>query len=347
MRNFHYGVFIGRFQPLHLGHEAVIRGALDQVETLIVVVGSSHIASNPKNPFTFADRVAMFTRVFHHELSIGRLILVPLYDFEHDYDWERNLRKVVNDAILSHANRGGVRLHGLSDFKIALAGYGKDASSYYLDMFPEWNSIQIDIQHGTLNASDIRDDYLRRLPRLPHDACSPNVVTWLKEFALTPRFKDLVQWKDELAIEKVAYGEGPFLAADCLVEHRGKILLVTRGKAAGRGQKAMPGGFVEKGERFYDAALREAMEETGLARDFLDEHCVGQHLCDNPSRSLRGRIVSTAFHFVVPDDVELPEVKGGDDAAHADWYDFPSLTTEEFYEDHHTIISNLTKEAHQ
>lgn len=346
MRDYHYGIFIGRFQPLHHGHEAVIRGALERVETLIVIVGSSHMAPTPKNPFTFADRDSMFKRVFNHEIATGRLILVPLYDYELDLDWRIALQKGVTGAILQHANKGGVGLHGLKDYKIALAGFGKDASSYYLEMFPEWDNIQIDIQHGTLNASDIRDEYIRRLPHLPHDACSPQIITWLKEFALTPRFKDLVQWKHDLALEFAKYGDGPFLAADVLVEHRGKILLITRGKAAGRGQKAMPGGFVEKGERFYEAALREAMEETGLDRETLDDHLAGYHLADNPNRSLRGRIVSMIYHFAIPDDVDVPAVKAGDDASDAAWYDFSGLTTEEFYEDHHTNITNILSEVY-
>jgi bifunctional NMN adenylyltransferase/nudix hydrolase len=55
-KEFHYGVYIGRFQPLHIGHEAVIREALTKVETLIVVIGSAGIAPNPVNPFTFEQR---------------------------------------------------------------------------------------------------------------------------------------------------------------------------------------------------------------------------------------------------------------------------------------------------
>lgn len=345
MRDYHYGIFIGRFQPLHLGHEAVIRGALEKVETLIVVVGSSHMAPTPKNPFTFEERAAMIRAVFSYEIDIGRLILVPLYDYEHDYDWRANLKKGVVDAILTHANKGGVGLHGIKDYKIALAGFGKDASSYYLEMFPEWDSIQIDIQHGTLNASDIRDDYLRRLPRFPHDAVSPKVIDYLRSFALTQNFKDLVTWKDDLEVDAVKYGKGPFLAADVLVMHGDKILLITRGKAAGRGQLALPGGFVEPDETFADAAYREAAEETGLTREDLEEFFDGFLFADNPNRSLRGRIVSVVHCFRIPKEVEVPKVIGGDDAAHADWYDFASLGTDRFYEDHHTLISSYFEEV--
>lgn len=47
MSKFDYGVFIGRFQPLHIGHEAVIRSALEKVDTLIVLIGSARQARTP------------------------------------------------------------------------------------------------------------------------------------------------------------------------------------------------------------------------------------------------------------------------------------------------------------
>ena len=52
MSGFKFGVYIGRFQPLHIGHEHVIREALSKVETLIIVVGSAYQARTPVNPFT-------------------------------------------------------------------------------------------------------------------------------------------------------------------------------------------------------------------------------------------------------------------------------------------------------
>lgn len=343
MREFHYGIYIGRFQPLHIGHEHVIREALEKVETLIIIVGSAHMARNPVNPFIYEERKAMIEWVFKHEVSTGRIIVLPLYDYEHDYDWASNLKKGVTEAILDHANKGGIRLHGIRDFKIALAGYGKDASSFYLNMFPEFDSIQIQTQHGTINASDIRHDYFRRLPRHPHDACSPKVLEFLKGFALTETFKDLVAYREQINDDRMTYGKGPFLTADALVTWRGKVLLVTRGKAVGRGCLAMPGGFVEPDERMLDAALRELREETTIEGGDVADYLAGHYLADNPKRSLRGRVVSMVFHFAIPDEVEVKRPEGADDAVHADWYAFDELGTHRFFEDHHTIISNMLK----
>jgi len=337
----HFGVYIGRFQPLHIGHEHVIREALSKVDTLIVVVGSAYQARTPVNPFTGDERRAMIEAVFRHEVATGRLVVALLEDFDPDTAWAGELRGLVNQIVLRHLNKGGVQLHGTQDADISLAGYGKDASSYYLNMFPQWDSIQLTTQHGTINASDIREDYIRRLPRMPHDAVSPSVLAWLKDFALSEKFKDLVAYKDAIQVGRQTYGAGPFLAADALVVHRGKILLVTRGKAVGRGTLAMPGGFVDKNERFFDAACRELREETGLSINDLEHYMVGHMVADNPHRSLRGRIVSMVYHFEIPTPVNLPKVEGGDDAAKADWYSFDDLSPELFFEDHHNLISNF------
>lgn len=341
MADYKYGVYIGRFQPLHIGHEHVIREALNKVETLILVVGSAYQARTPVNPFTFDERKEMIENVFRHEVITGRLIVLPLRDYQPDTRWANELRKTVNEAVLDHLNGGGFRNHGLSDATIALTGYGKDASSYYLDMFPEWHSVQLSAQYGTINASDIRIDYLRRLPRLPTDAVPARILPWIKEFTFSDSFKNLVQEVDTYQQNREEYGTGPFLAADALVFHRGKILLVTRGKSIGRGLLATPGGFVESGETLLEAAKRELKEETGLDLSCIEHNLVSQELADNPSRSLRGRVVSMMYMFVIPNHVDLPAVAGGDDAAHADWYYFDDLRSEQFFEDHFTLISNL------
>ena len=53
------GLYIGRFQPFHLGHLDAIKFALSQVENLWIGIGSSNKSNEKKNPFTADERNEM------------------------------------------------------------------------------------------------------------------------------------------------------------------------------------------------------------------------------------------------------------------------------------------------
>ncbi len=56
----------------------------------------------------------------------------------------------------------------------------------------------------------------------------------------------------------------PKVAAVCLVEQDGRVLMIRRATDLGYGLWSLPGGFVDRGEVVEAAAAREAWEETGL-----------------------------------------------------------------------------------
>ncbi len=56
----------------------------------------------------------------------------------------------------------------------------------------------------------------------------------------------------------------PKVAATCIVERDGKVLMVRRGIQPGMGRWSIPGGYVDRGEVVEEAAAREVWEETGL-----------------------------------------------------------------------------------
>ncbi|SBW22712.1 NUDIX domain-containing protein [Protofrankia symbiont of Coriaria ruscifolia] len=94
------------------------------------------------------------------------------------------------------------------------------------------------------------------------------------------------------------------------------VLAVERAKEPFRAALALPGGFVEPGERAPEAAVRELGEETGVMidRDHLRRlACYGA-----PGRDPRGRVVSVAYHGYLPG---APVPRGGSDARAARWVD--------------------------
>ena len=112
-----------------------------------------------------------------------------------------------------------------------------------------------------------------------------------------------------------------------------KVLLVKRGAEPYLGCWALPGGFVDEGERPKDAACRELAEETGLIWEGPLEP-LGAF--GDPGRDPRGWIVTAAY--LVDIGLETPVVVGGDDAADARWC-FADELPKEMAFDHAEIIA--------
>ncbi|SCF72058.1 8-oxo-dGTP diphosphatase, partial [Streptomyces sp. MnatMP-M17] len=126
------------------------------------------------------------------------------------------------------------------------------------------------------------------------------------------------------------------LAVFTVREGRLHVLLVERGQEPYRGAWALPGGFVLPRESAGQAALRELAEETGLsARTAGTFHLEQLRTYSDPDRDPRMRVVSVAYAALVPD---LPEPRGGGDAARAQWVEFGSNGPLAF--DHEHILAD-------
>jgi len=104
----------------------------------------------------------------------------------------------------------------------------------------------------------------------------------------------------------------PALATDCVVfDARNRVLLVRRKYPPFKGQYALPGGFVEIGERVEEACRRELMEETSVKAGKL--RLVGVY--SDPKRD--PRVHNCAVAYVTRVARATPQA--GDDAAAAEW----------------------------
>lgn len=350
---FDYLIYVGRFQPFHVGHEQAIRSALTLSKRVIVLVGSSYQPRTIKNPWTFEEREEMIKRAFLTPKETDHIIIKPLRDQSYnDQRWVADVQQkvdmiVVGDYFAPHVISPSVIAERLPDLKknlrIGIIGHIKDESSYYLKMFPQWRLTE-HYYYEDINATDIRALYFsKKNPKFIKGIVPSTTFLFLEDFSVTKEFETLK--KEYLFIEKYkdAWKTAPypptFVTVDAVVVQAGHVLLVRRKSAPGENLLALPGGFVDQNEYLVDAVLRELREETKLKvpAPVLKGSIKAFKVFDNPTRSLRGRTITNAYLIELPAG-ELPSVKGGDDAAKAGWVPIADIKEQEMFEDHYAII---------
>jgi bifunctional NMN adenylyltransferase/nudix hydrolase len=342
--SFELAVYIGRFQGMHLGHQALLTDALALAPQVAVVLGSAFQARSSKNPFTWEERADMI-RLAVPEADRARLVFVPVRDYYEDSDWVA-------------AVRAGVAKAAPTARRVALVGHFKDDSSYYLNRFQGW-SLQARPRVSDLDGTAIRG-ILFDTPGQPREA----TFTLLKSMVPAGVHDYLSAWWSLPCRATLAW-EAEWLrgyrakwghikssnAGDAVIVCNGHVLLIQRGEGAGKGLYAVPGGFMEDGDRFYETAVRELEEETSLG--FLDttlrDALRGSAVFDHPGRSPRGRIISQAFFFDLGSLRQLPEVSAKADpdggARKPRWVPIADLLKMEnqFFEDHFHILDHFLK----
>ncbi|MEV5028035.1 NUDIX hydrolase [Paenibacillus sp. LPE1-1-1.1] len=102
-----------------------------------------------------------------------------------------------------------------------------------------------------------------------------------------------------------------------------KLLLIKRGGHPYLGQWALPGGFVAKNESVDEAALRELKTETNIDEVYMEQ----LYTWGDVTRDPRTRVISCSY-MALADSISL-EVKAGDDADDASWFNVKYSVLEE------------------
>lgn len=337
-------VYIGRFQPVHLGHFETIKKAQSLAKQVIILVGSSNKPRTIKNPFTYEERCTLISSMFPNgwkDKDLENWTTVHslednLYD---DNAWASRVQEIV----------GANTIWQKPGDKIGIIGYDKDETSFYLKMFPQWESIKMENVSG-IDGTQIRSALFTKgytEPKYLPDK------TWyfLNEFSKKPEYSQLCKEYAFIQAYKSAWANSPypptFVTVDAVVFYCGHVLLVKRKAEPGKGLWALPGGFIGANEKIKDACVRELYEETKLG--LYPSELAGMYrstLCfDHPSRSLRGRTIThtSLYQAILPFERlegKLPKVKGSDDAEVAKWFQLSDAIRmgDQLFEDHHDQI---------
>lgn len=109
-------MYVGRFQPFHLGHLYAVRYALKTVDRLIIAIGSSQKSYEPRHPFTLGERIEMVLLAMGEaRIPASRFLLVPIPDVEVHPTWVSLLEyscpsfgvAFSNDSLTIRLLRGG------------------------------------------------------------------------------------------------------------------------------------------------------------------------------------------------------------------------------------------------
>lgn len=141
---------------------------------------------------------------------------------------------------------------------------------------------------------------------------------------------------------ELQWGKHPKTTVDSFVMMGSQILVIQRKD----GLWALPGGFLEPGERLLAGAMRETLEETNInlndfdADPMDDVHFIGTFYNDDPDRDPRTHII-THVHMWVCGNIRphwAAQVQAGDDAVKAEFIDLFEVDNREWYAQHDMFI---------
>ena len=133
----------------------------------------------------------------------------------------------------------------------------------------------------------------------------------------------------------------PAVTTDCVIfgfdGRELQVLLIERGIEPFKGKWAFPGGFLNMDETAGEGALRELKEETGLENAYIEQF----NTYSDPGRDPRERVITIAHYALV----RIQEVKGGDDAAKAQWFPIDEVPQLAF--DHDKILRDAMRKLRE
>jgi len=84
------GVFLARMQPLHNAHLYLVKKALEECDTVLIVLGSENKVDMLRNPYDISLRVKMLRESLSEEENNKlNVITLPDWSMESDYDSDK------------------------------------------------------------------------------------------------------------------------------------------------------------------------------------------------------------------------------------------------------------------
>ena len=324
------GVVIGRFQPYHKGHHDLVTKASRENDTVLLIIGSTNVLPNFKNPLTKEERKWLIVK----QLTASNLTNVVIR-FQNDKDYDDDWIQDVNGHVLSLEE---------DPTQVVVYCNSKD-EAYYRDTFI-YPVETVDVTH--ISATTLRRFWYGGKLTATGNFIHKETMNHLLDH---PDFARLRKEDEATTDNKVKKENGhPFNnpvepVSFAVIIKEGKILVGRRTNARGMGQLGLPGGFVNKDESTLDASIRETQEELGVnLRSLIQEGkavCMAQAVEENLD-DLGTRTIGINYLFVIRPDTEVTPVIN-DETSEFQWLPIADVCEDRtllFY-NHNRIVRHL------
>lgn len=90
------GILIGRMQPPHKGHVEVIKKILEEVDEIVIGIGSAQQSHDLKDPFTAGERVMMLNHALvENDIDSSRYYIIPMEDINFNAIWPAHVKMMT------------------------------------------------------------------------------------------------------------------------------------------------------------------------------------------------------------------------------------------------------------
>ncbi|AOG03470.1 NUDIX domain-containing protein [Bosea sp. RAC05] len=288
--------------------------------TLLLLPGSDRPRSSHQHPLTIHERQDFLASVYGPALSEGRLVCAPMVDEPYRPGLRLAACREAVDQAFGHGSE--------PVFVARTEAQGDELARFLPGVAPAIREFG-----GARPAASLFGKL-----ELPEKAS-----LWFSRWRRTTAAERMAaEHKDCVAFQRTWRGSPfppTFNAGDAIVICGDEILLIERDNWPFKGLLALPGGFLERWETLFDAALREAAEEVRVKREDLEKLLRGSRTLDYPWRDPRGRFISQAYLFILK---EKPVgLKAGSDAKGFRWEKWAELSPQDLAFDHWHAIREL------